>query len=244
MDGLSSLDCSASWPTSSPGSASSSGSTSSPSSFFGTSGCTSGSACSSRLRRWPRSCWSTPARPPAAVAVFSGILPGLALLAFSLIRVSGRYASRTSGPSIGRHRPARSTRTPGLVTAQRLLLALRIPTETGVVAGLAWWGYQTGGAGGTGLLLAIGAPAIGFGIWGAVDFHQAGRYAEPLRLAEELIISGLAAWALFAIGHPIWGGGLLAVSVVYHGSVYAAGERLLRATATAPQRGNAHQEPT
>jgi Protein of unknown function (DUF2568) len=118
------------------------------------------------------------------------------------------------------------------VTAiQRLLLALRILMETGVVAGLAWWGYQTGGTGGTGLLLAVGAPAIGFGIWAAVDFHQAGRYAEPLRLAEELIISGLAAWALLAIGHPIWGGGLLAVSVVYHGSVYAVGERLLRTNA-------------
>jgi len=33
------------------------------------------------------------------------------------------------------------------------------------------------------------------GFWGAVDFHQAGRLAEPLRLVQELAISGLAAVA-------------------------------------------------
>ena len=114
------------------------------------------------------------------------------------------------------------------------LLTLRVTLETGIVGGLAWWGYDTGGGGGLGILLAILAPAIGFGLWGAVDFRQAGRYAEPLRLAEELVISGLAAWGLFAIDQPSWGWALLALSVVYHGAVYAVGQRLLRPEPTQP----------
>ena len=127
--------------------------------------------------------------------------------------------------------------------AQAVLLALRVTTETGVVAALAWWGYDTGGGGGLGVLLAILAPVVGFGVWGAVDFHQAGRYAELLRLAEELAISGLAAWALIAIDHPLWGWALLAMSVLYHGLVYPLGERLLHADTALARRSTTLEDP-
>ena len=99
--------------------------------------------------------------------------------------------------------------------------------EAGVVCGLAWWGYNAGGGGWLGIVLAVLAPGVGFGIWGAVDFHGTGKYAEPLRLLEELVISGLAAFGLMAVGQPGWGWALLALSVIYHSSVYVVGERLL-----------------
>ena len=123
-----------------------------------------------------------------------------------------------------------------MTRAQVVLLALRVTMETGIVAGLAWWGFHMGNGGALAIALAVLAPAIGFGVWGAVDFHQAGRYAEPLRLLEELVISGLAAWALIATGQPVWGWALAVVSIVYHGLVYVAGERLLHTDRGGPQR--------
>ena len=73
---------------------------------------------------------------------------------------------------------------------------------------------------------------LGFGIWGAVDFHQAGRMAEPLRLIEELVISGLAALALYATGQHVLGLAFVTLSIIYHLLVYLAGGRLLK---TQPQ---------
>lgn len=108
--------------------------------------------------------------------------------------------------------------------------------ETGIVAGFAWWGFHVADGGALGIVLAVLAPAVGFGVWGAVDFHRAGRLAEPLRLVEELAISGLAAWALVATGQTGWGWALAIVSIVYHGLVYAVGERLLHTDRGGRQR--------
>ena len=66
------------------------------------------------------------------------------------------------------------------------------------------------------------------GFWGAVDFHQAGRLAEPLRLVQELAISGLAAVAVYAAGQHILGWFLGLASISYHALVYAQGSRLLK----------------
>jgi hypothetical protein len=66
---------------------------------------------------------------------------------------------------------------------QRVLLLLRVLMERGIVAALCSWGAHMGGTVATKVILGVGAPALGFGFWGAVDFHQAGRFAEPLRLA-------------------------------------------------------------
>jgi Protein of unknown function (DUF2568) len=100
--------------------------------------------------------------------------------------------------------------------------------ETGIVLGLAYWGYATGSGVLAKVGLAIGAPLVGFGIWGVIDFHQAGRAAEGLRLVEELVISGLVALALWSVGQPVLGLMLAALSVLYHGLVYASGGRLLK----------------
>ena len=119
-----------------------------------------------------------------------------------------------------------------MTAVERLLLASRVLLETGVVAGLAWSGYAAGGGGLAGVLLAIFAPLVGFGLWGAVDFRHAGRLAEPLRLVEELVISALAAAGVIATGHPGPGWALLGLSLAYHLLVYATGGRLLKPPAT------------
>lgn len=110
---------------------------------------------------------------------------------------------------------------------QRLNLTLRALLEASVVLGLAYWGVHTGDSAAGKVLLGLGAPVLGFGFWGAVDFRQAGRAAEPLRLTQELAISALAAVALYAAGQPAAALALAALSIVYHGLVYASGARLL-----------------
>jgi hypothetical protein len=107
-------------------------------------------------------------------------------------------------------------------------LALRALMELGIVVGLGYWGYKVGGSLGTRFLLAIGAPLVGFGFWGMVDFRQAGKFAEPLRLIQELVISGLAAAAWYASGQHSLGISLGLVSLVYHVLVYALGGTLLK----------------
>jgi hypothetical protein len=116
----------------------------------------------------------------------------------------------------------------GMTAVQSVILFLRVTLEAGVVGALAYWGAHAGTSTISSVLLAVAAPAVGFGIWGALDFRFTGRYAEPLRLIEELVISGLAAAALYVAGQQLLGIGLAVVSVVYHAFVYGAGERLLR----------------
>jgi hypothetical protein len=111
--------------------------------------------------------------------------------------------------------------------AQALLLALRVSLETGIVAALAYWGAKTGSTPVARVALGVGAPLVGFGLWGAVDFRQAGRLAEPLRLLQELVISALAAAALYGAGSHALGLALALLSVGYHALLYAQGERLL-----------------
>jgi hypothetical protein len=101
--------------------------------------------------------------------------------------------------------------------------------ETAIVVGLAFWGFQTAEGSIEKIGLAIGAPVVGFGFWGLVDFHQAGRAAEPLRLVQELVVSGLVALAIWGVGQPLLGLLLAVLSAVYHGLVYATGGRLLKA---------------
>jgi NAD(P)-dependent dehydrogenase (short-subunit alcohol dehydrogenase family) len=60
------------------------------------------------------------------------------------------------------------------------------------------------------------------GFWGAVDFRQAGRLPEPLRLVQELAI------AVYAAGQHILGWFLGLASISYHALVYAQGSRLLK----------------
>ena len=120
-----------------------------------------------------------------------------------------------------------STHSAPVSPARWVNVALRGALEAGVVGALAYWGVQTADGTVGKVLLGVAAPAVGFGIWGAVDFRRAGRYAEPLRLVEELAISGLAAVALAVVGRPGLGIALATLSVVHHALVYALGDRLL-----------------
>jgi hypothetical protein len=124
-------------------------------------------------------------------------------------------------------RPDRE-KSPTLPARKALTLALRVLMEAGIIAAFAWRGYQAGAGTGMKILLAAGAPALGFGFWGAIDFHQAGRLAEPLRLLQELAISGLAAVALYTAGQHLLGWALGLFTIIYHALVYLQGERLLK----------------
>ncbi len=112
--------------------------------------------------------------------------------------------------------------------AQRLNLILRSLMEAGIVAGLGYYGFHIGESMGMKILFMIGLPLIGFGFWGMVDFHQFGKFSEMLRLIQELIISGLAAVALYFAGANALGWILGILSIVYHFMVYASGNKLLK----------------
>ncbi len=109
-----------------------------------------------------------------------------------------------------------------------LNLSLRWLMEAGIVAGLGYWGYEVGGSTVGKTLLAISVPVVGFGFWGFVDFRNMGRVSEPLRLLQELVISGLAAIALYSVGQHFFGWALGLISVIYHILVYALGGTLLK----------------
>jgi hypothetical protein len=106
-------------------------------------------------------------------------------------------------------------------------LALRGIMEAGVVAGMAYWGYHASRSHGMRVFLAIFSPVVVFGFWGTVDFHWLGRRGEPVRLVQELVISGLVAAALIVAGRPTLGWALAVVSIVHHALLYANGDRLL-----------------
>jgi hypothetical protein len=107
-------------------------------------------------------------------------------------------------------------------------VGLRAVMESGIVLGFAFWGYHVGDGPAVKLLFAAGAVVLGFGFWGAVDFREAGRWAERLRLLQELFITASATAAWWAAGWPDLGIAVAVTSIVYHMSVYASGNRLLR----------------
>lgn len=106
-------------------------------------------------------------------------------------------------------------------------VALRALMELGIVGGFGSWGFHVGRTAATKVALGIGAPLAGFGVWALVDFRSAGAAAEWLRMAEELVISGLAAGAWCAAGQRPLGVALALVSVVHHALVYLLGDTLL-----------------
>jgi hypothetical protein len=114
-----------------------------------------------------------------------------------------------------------------MTRGQLAVLVLRVATEVAVVLALGYWGYASGVDTPTRVALMLLAPALGFGTWGAVDFRHAGRLAEPLRLIEELVISGVAAGLLYVVGQRSLAVLLAALTAVYHASVYVTGNRLL-----------------
>lgn len=115
-----------------------------------------------------------------------------------------------------------------MTRSQLCVLVLRVAVEVAIIAAFSYWGYERGHGTANRVILCLVAPAIGFGIWGGIDFHQAGRLAEPMRLVQELAISAAAAVALWLTGVPALALALAALSLLYHGAVYATGGRLLK----------------
>lgn len=107
-------------------------------------------------------------------------------------------------------------------------VALRGLLEAGIVVALGYWGATRGGPVAGRIVLALAAPGLAFGFWGAVDFRRMGAAAEFLRLAQELAISGLAVMALWVCGAPRSAWALAGLSVVHHALVYLTGSRLLK----------------
>ncbi len=105
---------------------------------------------------------------------------------------------------------------------------LRGLMELGIVIALGYWGFKTGDGTIVKILLSVGAPVIGFGFWGLVDFRNAGLLAELLRLIQELVISGLAAIASYFAGSQSMGWALGLISIVHHILVYLLGGTLLK----------------
>jgi Protein of unknown function (DUF2568) len=107
-------------------------------------------------------------------------------------------------------------------------LALRAMMELGIILALGTWGFHVGAGAAGKVALGLGAPAVGFGVWGLLDFRQAGALSEPLRFVQELLISGLAALAWWVAGQHVLALLLAAISIVHHLLVYPLGGRLLK----------------
>jgi Protein of unknown function (DUF2568) len=109
-----------------------------------------------------------------------------------------------------------------------LNLALRGLMEFGIITAFGYWGYYIGNSMMVKILLCVSVPLVSFGFWGLVDFHQFGEIAESLRLIQELLITGLAACALFSTGAFAYGWILVVVSVIHHTLVYLLGDKLIK----------------
>lgn len=97
-----------------------------------------------------------------------------------------------------------------------------------MIAAFGYWGYHVGNNGTMKILLGVMVPLIGFGFWGLVDFHQFGKKAETFRLLQELLVTGLAAFALYKTGMHALGWLLVIVSPIHHVLLYSLGEKLLK----------------
>jgi hypothetical protein len=113
-----------------------------------------------------------------------------------------------------------------------LNLTLRAVMEAGIVGGLAYWGLQFGETTLTKITFCISAPALIFGFWGLYDFHNFGKWSEFFRLIQELVLSFIAAFALYLVDQHILGWILALISIFHHTLVYLLGERLLKQNLT------------
>ncbi len=129
-----------------------------------------------------------------------------------------------------------------MVLLKWLDLGLRGLMETGIVVALGSWGWHTGHSPAASAAWAIGAPLLGFGCWSLIDFRRAGSWAEPLRLIQELAISGSAAVAWYVAGQQTLGWALGITSVLQHSLRYATGGRLLQPPPE-PPRGKPRHTP-
>jgi quinol-cytochrome oxidoreductase complex cytochrome b subunit len=104
-------------------------------------------------------------------------------------------------------------------------LAVRFILEITALVSLGYWGWQIG-EGWVSYLLAVGAPILAALVWGTFavpgDPSRSGKAPVPVpglvRLILELLIFGLACWALFATG-LMTQGRIFCVVVILHYAV-------------------------
>lgn len=85
-------------------------------------------------------------------------------------------------------------------------LALKFLLELAAIGAFAYWGAMTG-SGPLAILLAIAAPMAVIIVWGLFLAPRAKRKLPlPARIPAELIVFGLAAASLAAVGSPIAAG--------------------------------------
>ena len=85
-------------------------------------------------------------------------------------------------------------------------LALAFFLELGVLAVLAYWGFQTGQGTIARIALGIGAPAVAIVVWALFGSPQAMWHLDGIfRVLLEVIFFGSAAVALFVAGQHILG---------------------------------------
>jgi hypothetical protein len=82
-----------------------------------------------------------------------------------------------------------------------LNLALRFLLELCLLIIMGYWGFKTGNTTFNKLLLGIGSPILFAVVWGAFLAPKSSlRLQEPWLLILEIIIFGLATWALYSSG--------------------------------------------
>ena len=107
-------------------------------------------------------------------------------------------------------------------------VVLRALMELGIVLAFGYWGFQIGHTVTLHILAGIFLPLSVFAFWGLVDFRNAGKFREFYRLIQELIISLLAAFALYKTGAVSLGIFLALLTIIYHALVYLNGEKILK----------------
>ena len=110
----------------------------------------------------------------------------------------------------------------------KINIVLRAIMELGIVLALGYWGFHNGKSEPTKITLGISSPILIFGFWEMVDFHKTCRKAELLRLIQEIILSGLAAAALYFAGQHALSWALAGLSIIHHTFVYMLGVTLLK----------------
>ena len=106
---------------------------------------------------------------------------------------------------------------------------LRFLLELCAVAALGYWGWQSGQTLPMRLALGIGAPLVAATAWGLFVAPKA-RFVVPsaVRLFVEVVVFGLAALGLAAIGHPYLAAAL-AIAYLLHRVLLFVADRSVRA---------------
>lgn len=102
-----------------------------------------------------------------------------------------------------------------MTIAKSANLALSFILELCMLIALGYWGFKTGNAVLTQILLCLGAPLLAAAVWGVLLAPASPRrLREPFHLTLELIIFALAIVALYIAGQPTLAGIFAVVYVI------------------------------